>query len=77
VEQRFREAERDAVFGVARVAGSFASDLAEAREASRLLFEAIETHLAASEDPTGELRRALDGAAAALRRLRSPVSRHL
>jgi hypothetical protein len=51
-------ARKDAVYGVARVAGSFANDLAEAREGLRILLDAIEVHVALHGDPTGELTRA-------------------
>jgi hypothetical protein len=54
------ETQRDVVYGVARVAGSFANDLAEAREGLRILMGAINVHIARHGDPTGELRSARD-----------------
>jgi hypothetical protein len=60
VRRELAEARREAVYGVARVAGSFANDLAEAREGLRILMAAIDAYIARYGDPTGELRSARD-----------------
>jgi hypothetical protein len=68
---RLREAERAAVFGTARVAAAFASDLAEALEAARVLGAALAAHVASHGDPNGRLGQALDEADRGLKRIRS------
>jgi hypothetical protein len=60
LRRELADARREAVYGVARVAGSFANDLAEAREGLRVLMAAIDAHVARHGDPTGELRSACD-----------------
>jgi hypothetical protein len=73
--EQLLEARRAADYGVARVAASFASDLAEAREAVRLLSEALEKHIRHHGDPTGGLRDALDAGRQGMARMRAPGSR--
>lgn len=60
LRRELSEARRDIAYGVARVAGSFANDLAEAREGLRILMGAINVHISRHGDPTGELRAARD-----------------
>jgi hypothetical protein len=59
LRRQLADARREAVYGVARVAGSFAIDLAEAREGLRILAAAIEAHVQRHGDPDGELMAAV------------------
>jgi hypothetical protein len=53
------DARREAVYGVARVAGSFATDLAEARDGLRITRRRARAHVQRHGDPDGELMAAV------------------
>ena len=59
VRRELAEARKATVYGVARVAGSFANDLAEAREGLRVVMEALDAHVRRHGDPDGNLTAAL------------------
>ncbi len=59
VRRELAEARKETVYGVARVAGSFANDLAEAREGLRVLMAALDAHVHRHGDPDGNLSAAL------------------
>jgi hypothetical protein len=59
LRRQLTEARRETVYGVARVASSFANDLAEAREALRVLITALDSHVWRHGDPDGQLTAAL------------------
>lgn len=59
LRRQLADARKETVYGVARVAGSFANDLAEAREALMVLTTALKVHVARYGDPDGGLMAAL------------------
>jgi len=59
LRRKLADARRETVYGVARVAGSFANDLAEAREGLAVLASALDAHVRRHGDPDGNLTAAL------------------